>query len=249
MIILSLPPNDHALFDSIQTSLLDRVKQQMDPRISFVDELSELLDLSKDSIYRRIRGETDLSLNESLVICEAYGISLHELVDSGSSLITFQGSLVERKTFDIYAWMKSILDQLKLLDSFQGQKEMMYYTKDLPIFYYFNHPRLSAFKIYFWMRTLHHYEEYEQKPFSFDQVPQEFIALGQRIWQKFCQVPSVEIWAQETTLVTLRQIEYYHDCGYFKNPGDALLILDEFESLLAEAKEWMQAGKKPDGSC
>ena len=236
------------MFDSIQSCLLDRAKQQLDPRLSIVDELSELLDLSKDSIYRRMRGETELSLKESLIICEEYGISLHELVASGSSLITFQGRLVERKTYDIYLWMQSILEQLKMLDSFQGEKQMIYYTKDLPIFYYFNHPRLSAFKIYFWMRTIHRYTEFEQEAFTFDQVPQELVTLGQRIWQKFCHVPSIEIWAQETTVVTLKQIEYYFECGYFKNPDDALLILDEFEELLRETKEWMKAGTKPDGS-
>ncbi len=234
--------------NKIQAALLERIKYKVDSRISYVDELAELLNLSKDSVYRRIRGETELSLSEAVTLCEKFQIPFHELMDGESSLYSFQGRLVSRDNLPIYNWLELILQNLKLLDSYPGQKQLIYYTKDLPVFYYYNYPKLTAFKMYFWMRTIHNYPEFESARFTFNAVPQEMIALGQRIWNKFCQIPSTEIWAQETTVVTLRQIEYYHDCGYFENPSDALLIIDEFEQLLRDSKDWMKKGEKPGGA-
>ena len=50
--------------ENIQSSFLEKVRSKLPPTISFADELAELLDISRDSAYRRIRGETILSLDE-----------------------------------------------------------------------------------------------------------------------------------------------------------------------------------------
>ncbi len=236
------------MFDQIQSRLLEQVKQQVDPRFSYVDELAELLDLSKDSVYRRIRGETELSLRESLRICEKYGLSLHELAGNQSNLYTFRGRLVGDQWLNIYQWLQAIHENLTMLESFTGTRQLTYYTKDLPVFYYFNRPGLSTFKVYFWMCTIHNYPEYQTAQFSPGDVPQEMIRLGERIWEKYCRIPCLEIWSQETILVTLKQIEYYHDCGYFKEPENALVLLEDFEKLMEDANRWMTNGQKPDGA-
>ena len=49
---------------NIQTDFLNQMRNKLPGNASFADELAELLNVSRDSAYRRIRGETVLSLDE-----------------------------------------------------------------------------------------------------------------------------------------------------------------------------------------
>ena len=64
---------------TIQEILFQSIKSKSNPNISFVHELSELLEISYDSAYRRIRGEKELSLEELKTICFHYKISVDAL--------------------------------------------------------------------------------------------------------------------------------------------------------------------------
>ncbi len=68
--------------DSIQSSFLDQVRSRLPANLSFVDELAEILNISRDSAYRRMRGETILSLDEVKIICNHFGVSLDSLLSS-----------------------------------------------------------------------------------------------------------------------------------------------------------------------
>ena len=231
----------------IQSLLLETVKTKTNPHLSYVEELASLLDISRDSVYRRIRGETDLTIHETLKICEHYHISLHELNQEESNLFSFSFRRMDREQFNLHDWLKSILGNLEFILKYQGPIELVYYTKDLPVFYYFNYPNLARFKFYFWMKTLLHYPEYERSKYHQELVPKELIELGSRVWTKYCSVPSTEIWGEETINVTFKQIEYYLDCGYFEDSLDAVKIMDEFEQLIKDSREYMISGNKPGG--
>ena len=229
----------------IQPLLLDAVKTKTNPHLSYVEELASLLDISRDSVYRRIRGETELTISETLKICEHYHISLHELNQEKSNLFSFSFQMMDREHYTLYDWLKSVLGHLEFIHNYTGESELIYYTKDLPVFYYFNYPNLARFKFYFWMKTILHYPEYERSKYNFELVSKELIQTGTRIWEKYCSVPSTEIWGEETITVTFKQIEYYMECGYFEDRADAMIIMDEFEQLIKDSRDYMIAGKKP----
>jgi hypothetical protein len=48
----------------LQKELFVLIKHTLPSHISLVDEIADLLDISYDSVYRRIRGEKPISLNE-----------------------------------------------------------------------------------------------------------------------------------------------------------------------------------------
>ena len=74
---------------SIQAKFFQLVKERIDPHLSFVDELAELLELSNDSAYRRIRGETSLTFEELAKLSRHFGVSLDALMDSDSNELIF----------------------------------------------------------------------------------------------------------------------------------------------------------------
>lgn len=64
----------------VQKELFSRIKESLPPNISFVHEISELLEISYDSAYRRIRGEKELSISELTLLCSKYDLSVDQLI-------------------------------------------------------------------------------------------------------------------------------------------------------------------------
>ena len=65
--------------DEIQNLLFQRIKEKAPSNISLVDELANLLGMSNDIAYRRIRGEKQLSISEVQKLSTHYNISLDQL--------------------------------------------------------------------------------------------------------------------------------------------------------------------------
>ncbi len=231
---------------TIQTAFLEQIKQRISPNLSLADELAEVLNLSRDSAYRRIRGETVLSLDEVKMLCNRFGVSLDALLSPSSEMISFRHQAVDHVSFTFEHWLKSILEKLEMIFAFpEKEKEIIYYAKDMPVFYYFSLPELSAFKMFFWMKTALNYPEYQKEKFRAALVPKEYIGLGSRIWSKYSQLFSTELWSDETLNVTLKQIDYYLDCGYIDRK-DSEMLLDQFAELVGNARKWAATGLKGD---
>jgi len=227
---------------NIQNIFLDEVKKKVPSNISFADDLSEILNISRDSAYRRIRGETILSLDEVKLICNHYGVSLDSLLSPNSNTVTFRYQSVDYKNFGFEAWFKSILANLEMIHA-SPEKELIYSAKDVPIFYHFDFPELTAFKIYFWSKTVLG-ASFENEKFRPELVSNELITLAKRIWHKYALLPSTELWSDETINITLRQIEFTYDCGFFAKPDDARNLVDQFSSMLNNIRKWAAAGVK-----
>lgn len=231
--------------EDIQSSFLEQVKKRLPAHMSFVDELAELLNISRDSAYRRIRGETVLSLDEVKILVMTYNVSLDSLLSSNTKVLSFHHQAIDHSSFTFGDWLKSILERLDLISAHtESDKELVYYAKDMPIFYYFTFPELGAFKMFFWMKAVLNYPEYQHEKFKPELIPKEYLTTGSRIWDRFADLNSTELWSDETLNVTLKQIEYFYDCGYFHSTHDAHMLLDQFAALLNNIRTWAAAGSK-----
>lgn len=235
-------PNHAGSPADIQSVFLDEVRKRIPPNISFADELSEILNISRDSSYRRIRGETVLSLDEVKVICNHYKVSLDSLLAPTSNTVTFHHRMIGHENFGFDAWLKSILANLEMIHDFP-EKELIYTAKDIPPFHHFNYPDLTAFKLYFWNKTVLG-NKFQNEKFDPKLVPNEYTSITRRIWEKYNRIPSTELWSDETSTITLRQIEFHYDCGFFKSTSDVMNILDQYSDLLMTAKQWAATGIK-----
>jgi hypothetical protein len=233
---------------SIQLLFLEAVKNQLPKNVSFADDLAEVLNISRDSAYRRMRGETVLSLDEVKLLSDRYHVSLDACLDSKSTNVSFQHWAVDTNNFPFVKWLKSILSNMDLICGFQ-QKELLYSAKDLPIFNYFQSDALSAFKMYFWMKTVLADPEFQHKKFSLDSIPREMLAIGKKIWQRYESIPSVELWSDETAIVTLKQIAFCHECGFFEDPAIVKTLYDDFRDVVQTIRVWADTGSKtPSGA-
>ncbi len=219
--------------ESVQSSFLHQVRNKLAPSISFADELAEVLSVSRDSAYRRIRGETLLSLDEVKKLCDHFSISLDQALSPSAELVTFQVRSLNAGNFSFEKWLQSIFDNLHMISQFP-EKELIYHAKDLPIFHYFQYPLLASFKMYFWLRTFAQHASGAHDKFHSKLIPQDLISLGTRIWEKYAGIPSTEILSQEALTATLRNIEFIFDCGLFEDKRDAVRLCDDCERLLEQ---------------
>ena len=228
----------------IQISFLEWVKSK-NPETRFADELGALLDISKDSAYRRMRGDTLLTFNEIRKISQHFGASLDTFFNQSKDTVLFHKKMLN-VNYGYIDFLKSVLQSVKLI----GQKEsyhMTYIAKDIPPFHYFRFPELSRFKSYFWMRTILKEPTLASKTYGSNLISEEMMGICSAIWKAYQEVPSLEIWSDETFNITLRQIEYCHDTGVLKQEQFQLLI-EEIRQLLnilsIEAEEGIK--KHPD---
>ena len=227
---------------TIQEILFQSIKSKSDPNISFVHELSELLEISYDSAYRRIRGEKELSLEELKTICFHYKISVDALFNLKSDHVIFTSMAIGEDGFDIENWLQSLLEAIKKIHGAKD-KEIIYAAKDIPVFYYFEFPEIAAFKIYFWNKALIPASGYENKMLTLE-TPEKLYEIGQQLLAHYIKIPTIEIWSEETISSILRQIDYCFVSGFFENIGDVFRLCDVLDSWLDHVQQQAECGSQ-----
>jgi transcriptional regulator with XRE-family HTH domain len=230
-------------YQDIQIAFLNLIKKSVPNNLSLADEIAEILDVSKDSAYRRMRGETTLSLNEIQKLSNRFGVSIDTLLNTQNNAVSFQYRSINNESYTFEDYLQSILENLRTINKFEVAK-MIYLAKDVPPFHHFQFPKLSEFKCFFWLKTILNHPKYASLSFEEGVIPKETINLGLRIYDEYVRTPSIEVWSFETINITLRQIEYYYECGLFKSAQEALMMADEVEKLLRHLKEEASIGKK-----
>ncbi len=221
------PPNVQSLF-------LEQVKKRLATNISLADEIAEILNISRDSAYRRIRGETVLSIDEAKILCDRFGVSLDILFGTPAGIVPFRHLAVNHAPHAFEKWLRTMLESLETLTAYNGEKEIVFTAKDIPVFHYFHYPDLCAFKMFFWMKSVLDYPEFQGKKFERSLISGEYFTLGRKIWQTYNKIPTVELWVDETINVTLKQLEFYHDAGFFKTKEDIAVIFEQYSQLLRD---------------
>lgn len=222
---------------SLQINFLNRIKELIPKNHSFSDELANVLGISSDSVYRRIRGETLLNINEIFQICTHYNISF-DLFTHHAKNITFNyDALGSSSGFRTY--LTSILNDMLQIER-TDNKQIIYAAIDVPIFHHFNYPELSAFKMFYWMKAVVNVPSLLEKKFDINHIRPEFSDLGKKIFETYCRIPSIEIWTDETINSLIKQIEFYWDSGNFATQEDALVVCEqaklEIETLNKQAE-------------
>ncbi len=220
----------------MQQQIFKVLKDQLPSHMSFVQTMAQVLHISTDSAYRRIRGEKALSLEELSILNRQFNLSIDKILNQKSGNITFKCTPIQSETTEVSDWLLKINADLKQMRELK-HVELYYSAKDPPIYQYFHIPEIAAFKIFFWEKTIFKFPKHETEKFSLRELPTEAIKHGETALRMMSKTPCVEVWNKDTFRMLLNQIEYYWISGLFETKEDLL-------ALLQKAEEWMLHIKK-----
>lgn len=227
-----------------QAQFFNTLKTSIPAYTSLVDEVAELLDISMDSAYRRIRGEKLLDFSEIELVCKRFNISVDKFIGTNANTILFQGKQNNYKEDSFMEWMEDVLAQLNLVNSF-SKKHIYYLCKDMPPFYHYYHKELAAFKFFFWIKSILFSENLNGSKFSIsDNFFSKYEEVTRKIIKTYNQCSTTEIWNEEGINTTLRQIELYHQMGIIENPKDTYFLYNCVKEVVDHLEKMAEAGKK-----
>ncbi len=211
---------------------------------SLVDEIAELLDISMDSAYRRIRGEKLLDFQELEVLAKKFNVSIDKFFSLNSNTIVFQGNQNNYQEDAFMRWMEDVLAQLNMVNSYSN-KHIYWLVKDMPPFHHYYFQELAAFKFFFWKKSILFNENMKGEKFSIqNEVYDGYHEVTDKILKAYHKVPTTEIWNLEGINTTLRQIDLYHEMGVMKSIADTLQLYRRMLDVIDHLERMTERGKK-----
>ncbi|MEO6405977.1 MAG: helix-turn-helix transcriptional regulator [Ferruginibacter sp.] len=214
-----------------QQVFFNHIRSKIPSHISLVEDVAELLNISNDSAYRRIRGEKPIGLDEIQILCNHYKVSLDQLLQINNDTAIFSGKMVDHTNFNLTHYLHEVLRNFQFFKSIPDC-EIFNFNKDIPIFHYMQFKELSAFKYFFWKRTIMHYPDLVKKQFDGEELDNDVMETGLKVIKIYTQIPSTEIWNDDSINITIRQIEYYRQTSSFENKHIILKIYGQLEELI-----------------
>ncbi len=226
-------------FSNLQSNFLTGIKELIPPQSSLVNELTDLLNISMDSAYRRIRGETLLNIDEISILCKNFGLSFDSLAGIQSGMVNFSYLPLEPLAENFTLYHENLLQQISRIADFP-RSHIIYACQDLPLFHHYSFPDLANFKVFYWKRSIMNIPELTNKQFGANTKFSDLLETGKSIVKAYSQVRSTEIWTDNTIQSTLKQIRFYWESGAFETKEDALRVCaalrNEVESIQQQAE-------------
>ncbi len=226
----------------IQDFLFQQIKQKLPEGASLAGVVADILHVSEDSAYRRIRCETPLILEEARSLCEQYNLSLDQFFHLSTNSVIFENVDVSHNANDFYSYLSGILEQLNWVASCK-EKTIIYLPTDITIFYYFLFKPVFAFRYFFWTRSVMQHPDFQTKQFSTDCLPDDVYEKGKEIVFVYATIPSTEIWNVGALNSFLLQMSNYRELNVMDN-HTALEVYSSMQQLLNHIELQAEHGKK-----
>lgn len=166
----------------MQTLFLEQIRQRV-PDKPLATVLSEVLNISKDSAYRRIKNEIPLIVPEVVKLCTMFNISLDQLiwlnenpVPDMNYFFSLQGNTID----DVYlSLLKRIL---QVIENVEEGTDVYCLTEYIPFYYLAKHPSIQKLNYYVWKRT--HIRLDYNTPLISNDMSAEIERLFNAVWFK-----------------------------------------------------------------
>jgi hypothetical protein len=228
----------------MQKFLIKTLEELCPPNISLVDVLSDILGISKDSAYRRMRCETSFTLEELASITAHFKVSLDNIVSLNTDNVLFNYNSI-RNIDEFKNYIHDITEDLRTLAKYKDIK-IIYAAQDIPLFHNFRSELLSKFKLFYWLRSIVSSEEFQNKKFTEDLITKDLVEDSLELYNCYAKVPSDEIWTEITPVSLFKQVDFCWSSGLFTSKEQALRVCDEIEMEFKTVEHQASNGYKTD---
>lgn len=220
--------------------LLKHIKEKLPKNVSFIDEIADVLDISYDAAYRRVKGKTAITLKEGLVLSKHFKFDLNDLITDEQEL---KEKILVEKTHTIISdnflklfFDKSAKETQEVLSSVEGQ--IINCAKDYP-FYHSDSGFFKKFRIYLFVNMLSKDEKLKRVSFSDFITPIDIENKYEVFLNQYKKVPLIELWNDTTIDNILNQIQYFFEVGLTtKYEANAIAdgLIDSLKLIEEQAK-------------
>jgi len=227
----------------VQVIFFEKLKHLVSQNVSLTNDIADILGISADGAYRRMRGESILSMDEMLKLCHHYKVSSDILSnpDDTAATFSFRKMINDELGFDEY--LVGMLNDLERINS-SNPKQIIFVASDIPIFQQFQFPDYAAFKVFFWQKAILNLPSYQDQKFSVANTTHKMLECCKKIAETYTRIPSIEIWHENTVASNLKLIEYAWDSGLFVSKEDALNICEQVSKLLTLVEKQAERSTK-----
>jgi hypothetical protein len=230
-----------------QKRLFDTVKSLISESQRLADVVGEVLDVGTDSAYRRIRGGKELTFSEVQKLCRHFHLSMDELAkhESPGQNAIFQYTSVNMADQPSYIrYIERLLKTLSVLKSVED-REMFFTAQDIPFYHFLNYTELLFFKLYVWHDIVNP-ERISFREFCDRLDRKNILPIYEQMHQAYMQIPSKEIWTNQTVDTILRLLDFYVETGAFDSRETVFHLLDQLSQLLDAVNACAVNGHKGD---
>lgn len=230
--------------EDIIQKILNYIPKELKP----VQYLVDLLDISNESVYRRMKGEVSFSFDEIIKLSHELGFSVDELISEDGTIASFEllanGTTSRSDTFlNILKLVKEHLNEVALADS----TETINAWNHLPPMFLVKCDHLFKFRYFKW---LHQGGEIPSNTMYSDIiVPSEILSLKEQLISDIKTSRNViSIIGPNIFLNLIKEIQYYSirrlitDQEKADLKEDLLKMIDIIEKLVQDG-EFNEAGK------
>jgi len=236
--------------DNLRNIIATKILGNIPPRVKPIDYLMEALNISRESVYRRIRGDISFTLEEIAKLSVDLGFSVDELIIK---------DMHSRIFFDLHTTSKQDPSSVYITifqQHFQNSIDMIY-AKDVesimasnyaPYEFTLYFDQLFKFSYYRWM----HQNQESSLKYSFSDVilPEELLVLQQNAIENSRKIKNnTFIIDSHIFLNLIQKIQYYYKRRLISD-DDLLLLKEDLFRMIDMLESIAQTGFcEPDMKC
>ncbi|MDQ3142250.1 MAG: hypothetical protein M3Q56_08385 [Bacteroidota bacterium] len=226
----------HQIFNAIE---------KLHGRWNWKEHAATVLHISLGALYKKLRGDSHLHLDELILLKEHYKLSLDSFLQSDVQTIIFSkpNNLVSPITHVDY--LNRIKDELTKIANLD-QVTIYIITNEIPFYLLMQDPVLAFFKLLILMGT--DLETSQSNPFEYNlqellKDTQAKLKLKESA-DLYLQIPSTEIWSQTILDHMLYQIRYYIESKQLKDEQLISALFKALKNLVKRIDMLLEDGNK-----
>lgn len=233
----------HKPFNQVQKLLFDQIESLLPKQIVVAHEISDLLSLSTDAVYRRMRGEKKLNIEEICTLCDHFDISIDDLLQRKMHNVRFETVPFHSDELDNFlSHLLTLGNTLKFYQPEQSHK-ILYLAGEIPFVHLAAYEELATFKLYTWANSVYNYPG-NYNSFCERLKSDKLFQCYREVSAYYQQIPSLEIWNAATFDPTLGWIDFYYETGNIENREMALELCHQLRQFISELQAKVEKSNK-----
>ena len=215
-----------------QDVLLNEIRKKLNDRVSLIDEIAQILNISYDASHRRVSNKSKFSIEETVALCNYFSISMDNLFFNKNKIVVEKTIEISSQK-DMLDYFNKSAEKIELLT--KSKETVMYYSaKDIPLFYFMEGTIMSKFKAFVWINLLS--TTTQKTNFEDFVINESFMEVMLKLKRTYEKVEIKEVWNDTTINSSLQQVLYFYQSGLL-NYNSANALLTELKNILEIIKQ------------